>query len=68
MAELVVHTAQIEEIRQRHLVLSSSNETQHQPHPSQVTIKNASEQIHRELLALELIPHLWTILPIRAVI
>jgi hypothetical protein len=68
MAEMVVNTAQIQEIRQRHPVLSSSNETQDQPHLSQVTIKSASEQIHREMLALELIPHLWTILQMRAVI
>lgn len=65
MAEIVVHTAQIQEILQCHLVLSSINKTQNQPHLSHVTIKNASEQIHKDMVALELLPHLWAILPMR---
>jgi len=43
MAEMVVHSAQILELPQRHLVLSISNETQ-QLHPSQVIMKNARQE------------------------
>jgi len=66
MAEMVVDSAQILELLQRHLVLSISNETQEQLHPSQVTMKNAVEQIHKEMLASILIPHPRRILPMRA--
>jgi hypothetical protein len=68
MAEMVVHRGQILEILERHLVLSILNETQEQRHPSQITIKNTVEQIHKEMLASALIPQQRRILPMRAAI
>jgi hypothetical protein len=59
---MVVHNAQILEFLQHHLVRSISNETQAQLHPSQVTMKNAVEQIHEKILASVPIPHLQRIL------
>jgi hypothetical protein len=66
MAEMVVHSVQILELRQCHLVLPISNETQ-QLH-LQVTRKNAVQKIYMEMLASVLIPHLRRILPMRAAI
>jgi hypothetical protein len=68
MAEKVVPSAPILELLQRHLVISISNETQEQLHPSQVAMENAIEQIHRKMLASVLIPHRRRILPMRAAI
>jgi hypothetical protein len=62
MAEMVVHSAQTLELLPRHLVVSIWNETQEQLHPSQVTMKNAVEQIHEKILASVPIPHLQRIL------
>jgi hypothetical protein len=68
MAEMVVPSAPILELLQRHLVISISNETLEQLHPSQVAMKNAIEQIYMKILASVLIPHRRRILPTRAAI
>jgi len=51
MAKMVMHSAQIPELLQRYLVLIFWNQTQEQLYPSQVTIKNAVEQIYKEMFA-----------------
>jgi hypothetical protein len=66
MADMVVHRAQILELLRRALVLSISNEVLEKLHPSQVTMKNAIEQIRKKMLASVLIPHRRRTLPMRA--
>jgi hypothetical protein len=76
MVEMVVLRAKILDLRLRHQVLSISNAIQDHLDQSKVTIKNAVERMHKEVLAWMLIPHLWRILiphprrilPMRAVI
>jgi len=68
MAEMVVPSAPILELLQRHLVLSIPNETQEQLHRSQVAMKSAIEQTHGKMLASVHIPHRRRILPMIAAI
>jgi len=68
MAEMVVHSAQLLKLLQRYLVLSISNETKDQLHPSQVKMNNAVEQIHKEMFASVLISHRPRIVQMRAAI